>query len=77
MIKSDNAEPAPSIERYARDLTRDPFYVWLEIHDNWIKVALLSWAVFFATGFAVAIIGGGTTLDALRFGSSLLVNVPH
>jgi fatty-acid desaturase len=60
MIKSDNAEPLPSIERYATDLTSDPFYGWLEIHDNWIKVALLSWAAFFAAGYAAVTLGGGT-----------------
>jgi stearoyl-CoA desaturase (delta-9 desaturase) len=73
MIKSDNAEPGPSIVRYAPDLTSDPFYGWLEVGDNWIKVALLSWAVFFAAGFAVVALGGGTTEDAIRFGSSLVV----
>jgi fatty-acid desaturase len=73
VIKSANAEPLPSIERYSRDLLRDPFYGWLESHDNWIKVGLVSWAGFFALGFAATILGGGTTPDALQFGSSLLV----
>jgi fatty-acid desaturase len=73
MIKSRNAEPGPSIDRYARDLTRDPFYARLDAHDNWIKVALLSWATLFALGFAIAILGGGTGFEALRFGSSLFV----
>ena len=73
MIKSDNAEAGPSMARYARIWSSDPFYGWLEVHDNWIKVALLSWAVFFAAGFAAVTLGGGTTLDAIRFGSSLLV----
>jgi stearoyl-CoA desaturase (delta-9 desaturase) len=73
VIKSDNAEPLPSIERYARDLLTDPFYGWLETHDNWIKVALLSWAGFFVAGFAAAMFGGSTTSESLQFGSSLLV----
>jgi fatty-acid desaturase len=72
-IKSENAEPGPSIARYAPDLTSDPFYGWLEVGDNWIRVALASWAVFFAAGFAAMTLGGGTTQDAIRFGSSLVV----
>ncbi len=73
MIKSDDAEAGPSIVRFAADLTSDRFYGWLEIHDNWLKVALLSWSAFFATGFLAEILAGGTTLDAVKFGSSLLV----
>jgi stearoyl-CoA desaturase (delta-9 desaturase) len=63
MIKSDNAEPALINRAVRAGFDEGPV----------LRVALLSWAVFFATGFAVAIIGGGTTLEALRFGSSLLV----
>jgi fatty-acid desaturase len=73
MIKSDNAEPGPSIVRYAPDLMGDPFYRWLEIDDNWIKVAMLPWATFFAAGFAADALAGGTMPDALQFGSSLVV----
>ena len=46
----------------------DPFYAWLEIHDNWIKVALLSWAAFFALGFAIAILGGASSCGAAPSG---------
>jgi len=73
VMKSENAEPGPAITRYAADLTRDPFYNWLEVHDNWIKVALLSWVAFFAAGFLVVTLAEGTTLDAIKFGASLLV----
>jgi stearoyl-CoA desaturase (delta-9 desaturase) len=52
MIKSDNADAGPLKKRYAPDLVSDPFYVWLETSDNWIKVALVSWMVIFAAGFA-------------------------
>jgi stearoyl-CoA desaturase (delta-9 desaturase) len=73
MIKSDNAEAGSSIVRHAIDLTSDPFHGWLEVHDNWIKVALLSWVCFFAVGFLTVTLAGGTTIDAIRCGSSLLV----
>jgi sn-1 stearoyl-lipid 9-desaturase len=73
MIKSDNANIGHLKARYAPDLMADPFYQWLETSDNWIKVALASWAVFFAAGFAAVTVSGGTTADALQFGSSLWV----
>jgi fatty-acid desaturase len=73
VLKSDHAEPGPAITRYASDLTSEPFYAWLEVHDNWIKVALLAWAAFFAAGFLIVTLAGGTSLDAVRFGASLLV----
>ena len=73
MIKSDNANVGPLKKRYAPDLVDDPFYAWLEASDNWIKVALLSWAAFFAAGFAAVALWGGEIPDAVQFGSSLVV----
>jgi fatty-acid desaturase len=73
LVKSDSAEPGPLIQRYAKDLMADPFYQRLEVGDTWQKVVLLSWGIFFVGGFAGAIVAGGTTMDAVRFGSSLLV----
>ena len=73
MIKSDNANAGQLKARYAPDLVSDPFYAWLERSDNWIKVALISWCVYFAAGFAAVACWGGTTSDAIQFGSSLVV----
>jgi fatty-acid desaturase len=73
MIKSNDADAGPLKKRYAPDSTSDPFYRWLETYDNWIKVALLSWAIFFAAGYIAVILQGGTTLDAAQFGASLVV----
>src|SRR6478672_8199209 len=73
MIKTDNADAGKSKTRYAPDLVADPFYGWLEAADNLIKIALVSWAVFFAAGFAAVVFSGGTVTDAVQFGSSLLV----
>jgi fatty-acid desaturase len=73
MIKSDNADAGKLKKRYAPDLMSDPFYEWLEAYDNWIKVALISWALFFAAGYAAVLIRGGSALDAAQFGASLVV----
>jgi fatty-acid desaturase len=73
IVKSDNAEPGPSITCHANDLASDPFYGWLEVHDNWVKVALLPWAAFFGAGFLTATLAGNTVEEAVRFGASLFV----
>jgi fatty-acid desaturase len=73
MIKSENADAGQLKARYAPDLVGDPFFAWLEASDNWIKVALASWAVFFVAGFAAAICLGGAMSDAFQFGLSLVV----
>ena len=35
--------------------------------------SLLSWSLYFAAGFAAVVLSGGTTDDAIQFGSSLVV----
>ena len=37
----------------------------LEASDNWIKVALVSWAVFFAAGFAAVVLSGDPRIEAI------------
>ena len=60
-------------ERYARDLLRDPYYLWLERRLNWLRVYVAHTLVFFLAGLAW---GWGTTgeyLAGLQFGLSLLL----
>jgi fatty-acid desaturase len=73
LIKSDDMKPSQLIERYAKDVLRDPFQAMLERRDNWLKIVLLSWAAYFVVGFAVAAATGASSKDALQFGASLLV----
>jgi fatty-acid desaturase len=61
------------LDRYAKDLTKDPLYVWLEKSDNWIKVNLASWFVFLGAGVASASLAGATIHEAFQFGFSLMV----
>jgi stearoyl-CoA desaturase (delta-9 desaturase) len=61
------------VSRYAKDVLRDPFYAKLERKFCWVWVVLSSWVLFFLGGFAVELLTGGRILDAVRFGSSLLV----
>ena len=73
MVKLDDMSRRPLIERYAKDIVRDPYYAWLERRSNWVKVVLLSWLVFFAAGFAVVALSGGSLREAVQFGLSLLI----
>ena len=73
LFRSPDMKPAPMIDRYARDLMRDPLYVWLERRKHWMLVTLLSWLLVFVIGFCVGMIRGDTYAKAYQFGSSLFV----
>jgi stearoyl-CoA desaturase (delta-9 desaturase) len=73
LVRPDNMKPSVMIDRYSRDLMRDPLYVTLERRKNWIKLTLASWLVFFVAGFVAAIASGESQFAALKFGASLFV----
>lgn len=73
VIKNGDGALGPLKARYAPDLVKDPFFAWLEASDNWIKVGLAVWALFFAAGFLAVTIAGGPTADAVQFGASLFI----
>jgi fatty-acid desaturase len=58
-------------ERYAKDILRDRFYVQLERHIGWIMLA--SWIGFYLFGFLAELMLGGSFMNAVQFGLSLLV----
>ena len=60
-------------DRYAKDILRDRFYVWLERGNTWVLVIVASWVVFFLGGTALGFATGGTSVEALQTGASLLV----
>jgi fatty-acid desaturase len=57
--------------QYAKDLLHDPFYAHLERSYLW--VALGSWIGFFVVGVVAGFLIGGSVLQALQFGASLLL----
>jgi len=61
------------LERYAKDILRDKFYVALERGSIWLWVILGSWLAFFALGFAAGLATSDTMLEASRIGASVLV----
>jgi stearoyl-CoA desaturase (delta-9 desaturase) len=73
MVWVDPAHRAKLVQRYARDLMRDPLYAFLERDYNWVKLAVISWFAFFGAGWAAALALGASPADAFQFGASVLV----
>jgi fatty-acid desaturase len=73
LVKKEDMERGALIERYAKDIAREPFYAWIERRNNWIKIALLMWLGFFVVGFAIVSLAGGSLPNATQFGLSLLI----
>ncbi len=73
LVKKEGMGRRALIERYAKDIARDPFYAWIERRSNWMKIALLMWLGFFMIGFASVSLAGESLPDATRFSLSLLI----
>jgi stearoyl-CoA desaturase (delta-9 desaturase) len=58
-------------ERYAKDILRDRFYIFMERRIGWIMLA--SWLAFYLGGFLFVLASGGALMQAVQFGASLLV----
>jgi fatty-acid desaturase len=56
-------------DRYARDIVRDKFYRWIERAVVWITLGQS--LVYFAFGFLVELLLGGTLGEAVQFGASV------
>ena len=60
-------------DRYAKDILRDPFYRRMEKSFLYPTIVLASWAIFFATGLAIALLSGADLQGALQLGTSVLL----
>jgi stearoyl-CoA desaturase (delta-9 desaturase) len=61
------------LEKYARDVLRDPYYFALQRNLLWVWVNVAHWAAFFGVGFIVEYALSGSLAAANQFGLSLLV----
>jgi fatty-acid desaturase len=73
LIQSNDFKRPSDYERYAKDILRDKFYKRLERNGLWMGIVVASWGLFFAIGAAITLLAGGSAIEALQFGSSLLV----
>ena len=73
LVKSKDLMRDQLFERYAKDLIRDKFYAWVEKSYAWIWIVFVLWMVFFAVGFGIELLAGGTAAEGLQFGLSLVV----
>src|SRR5215469_7596939 len=72
LVENRQVNNVLTYDRYARDVLKDPFYFAFEKNLLWVWVNLVQWVVFFAGGLAVGWYGG-TLMDGVQFGLSLLV----
>ena len=73
LMRSRDLERGPLMDRYARDLRRDPFQAWLVKSDTFFLIMIGSWLLYFLAGFSVAALTGATTAQAVQFGASFFV----
>ena len=73
MIKNRELTRLRILELYAKDILRDPFYARLERKFRWFWLVVISWGVFFAGGVLAALLCGGSAIEALQLGLSVLI----
>lgn len=73
LVRPADMKPAVMIDRYSRDLIRDPLYVALERRKTWIYLTIATWVSFFIAGYVGALAAGESQFEAFQFGASLYV----
>jgi fatty-acid desaturase len=73
VTKTEDMARRSLLERYAKDLMRDPLYSWLDRRNNWLRIGLLLWLGYFVVGFAALSLSGTGIADSIQFGLSLMV----
>ena len=58
LVKMDDMSRGPLIERYAKDINRDPFYARIDRRKNWMKIGFGVWIAYFVVGFGVMVLLG-------------------
>lgn len=73
MVKNRDTHSFSAIEKFSKDLLRDPFYMYLEKRPfTHVYIALLQIPVFFLAGLVIGWVGWGQTA-ALQLGLSMVV----
>jgi stearoyl-CoA desaturase (delta-9 desaturase) len=72
-LKNDQIDRYAIYTRLAKDILRDPFYKSLETTARYPLIIVGSWGLFFSVGFALELLWGGSFVQAIQFGLSLLI----
>jgi stearoyl-CoA desaturase (delta-9 desaturase) len=73
MVKNRDTHSFAAIEKFSKDLLRDPFYMYMEKRPfTHVYIALLQIPVFFLAGLVIGWVGWGQTA-ALQLGLSMVV----
>jgi fatty-acid desaturase len=73
LVESRDLDRVRIYSTYAKDLVSDKFYAKLDRGGSYYKVLVASWLGFFGAGFVAQLALGGTPMQALQFGASLLI----
>ena len=73
LIKHREHSDVMFFEKYARDILRDRYYLWLERRLNWLWMYMAHAVLYFVIGTGVGYLMSGPTLAAVQFGLSVLV----
>jgi fatty-acid desaturase len=71
LVKNKDLNRLGIYDRYAKDVLRDRFYVMLDRNYFWVLIG--SWIVFFYGGFVAELLLGGSVMEAVQFGASVLL----
>lgn len=73
LVENRQVRSASVYERYARDVLRDPFYMWLQRGVLTLWVYLAHAALYFAGGLLAGWLTTGDAMQSLQFGLSVVV----
>lgn len=73
MVENRQLSVVGTFERYARDVLRDPYYMWLERSKLWWVVYFLHAGLYFAAGLLAGRLWGGTWAAGGLLGASWVV----
>jgi fatty-acid desaturase len=68
-VENSDLSRGTAYDRYARDIIRDPFYRWIERYVVWITLSQS--LLYFAAGFLIEFLLGGSLAEAVQFGASV------
>jgi fatty-acid desaturase len=73
LVENRQLSKMGTYERYARDVLRDPFYLWLERGHSWVWIYVAHAVLFYLAGFVIGWAATGAYLGGVQFGLSLLL----